>query len=92
MPLTSLQTRVEGRVQGVYFRSFVKDKAISLGLTGYVRNAIDGTVEVRAEGDKERLVELIAYLKIGPPPARVERVEVSWSEYSGNFSKFRILY
>ena len=92
MPQASLQAKVEGRVQGVYFRSFVKDKAISLGLTGYVKNTLDGEVEIKAEGDKEKLTELIAHLKTGPPRAKVERVKVAWSDYSGNFSKFRVMY
>jgi acylphosphatase len=92
MPQASLWAKVSGRVQGVYFRSFVKDKAISLGLTGYVRNAIGGEVEIKAEGDKEKLTELITHLKTGPPQAKVEQVKVAWSDYSGNFSKFRIVY
>ena len=92
MPLAFLQAKVEGRVQGVYFRSFVKDKAISLGLTGYVQNTIHEEVEVKAEGDKEKLTELVAHLKTGPPRAKVERVEVAWSDYSGRFASFKIVY
>ena len=92
MPLAFLQAKVEGRVQGIYFRSFIKDKAISLGLTGYVRNTIHGEVEVKAEGDKEKLTELIAHLRTGPPRAKVERVEVAWSDYSGRFPSFKIVY
>jgi acylphosphatase len=92
MPLAFLQAKVEGRVQGIYFRSFVKDKAISLGLTGYVRNTIHGEVEVKAEGDKEKLTELIAHLRTGPPRAKVERVEVAWSDYSSRFPSFKIVY
>jgi acylphosphatase len=49
-------------------------------------------VEVKAEGELEKLEELIGYLRTGPPRARVEEVAVSWTEYSGSFSRFGIRY
>jgi acylphosphatase len=52
----------------------------------------DGTVEVQAEGDREHLEELLGYLKVGPPAARVEKVEVGWSEYAGSYSGFNVGY
>lgn len=91
--LASLQARVKGRVQGVYFRAFVAEKADELVLTGYVRNMPDGrTVEVLAEGEKEQLEKLVGYLKTGPSSARVENVTTSWSEYTGAYSGFSIRY
>ncbi len=91
--LASLSVMVHGLVQGVYYRSFVQQQARALGLTGYVRNIPDGvTVEVRAEGDREKLEELVKRLIIGPPEARVDRIEVTWSEYSDRFGDFRIRY
>lgn len=91
--LASLQARVNGRVQGVYFRAFVEEKADELGLAGYVRNLPDGrTVEVLAEGDREKLEKLVSYLQIGPPSAKVEKVTTSWSEYTGDYSRFGIRY
>jgi len=91
--LASVQATVYGRVQGVFFRSFVSRQATRLGLTGYVRNLPDGeAVEVQAEGERKQLAELLSYLKIGPPGAKVEKVETSWSEYSGSYSHFSIRY
>jgi len=91
--LALVQATVYGRVQGVFFRSFVSRQATQLGLTGYVRNLPDGrAVEVHAEGERKQLEELISYLKIGPPGAKVEKVVTNWSEYSGDYSRFSIRY
>jgi len=91
--LASLQAMVYGRVQGVNFRAFTSRRANELGLTGYVSNMPGGReVEVRAEGEKSKLEKLLGYLKVGPPGAIIERVEASWAEYSGNFSRFNIRY
>ena len=75
-----LQVVVRGRVQGVGFRYFVSHTARELGLSGTVRNRPDGTVEVEAEGDRERLAGLLEALRRGPPAARVERLDEQWSE------------
>jgi len=90
--LASLQALVSGRVQGVFFRSFVEIKAGELGLTGYVRNLRDGRVEVRAEGERQRLDKLVGYLKAGPPAAKVDEVVVTWGDYSGLFTGFEVSY
>ena len=82
-----------GRVQGVFFRYFVQNVARELGLKGYVRNlASVDAVEVQAEGEKQQLNKLLEQLKVGPPRARVERVEVKWADYSGQFSDFSVRY
>jgi len=89
----SLFAVVRGRVQGVYFRAFVRNHAEALGLTGYVRNLAGGSViEVRAEGEKTKLDELLKHLNVGPPRARVDRVEMEWSEYTGRFTDFELRY
>jgi acylphosphatase len=90
--LASLQAIVYGHVQGVFFRAFASGQARELGLTGYVRNLPRGSVEVKAEGERSRLEELIGRLKTGPPGARVEKVATNWSEYTGNYSSFNIRY
>ena len=90
--LASVQAVVYGYVQGVFFRAFASRRATELGLTGYVRNLPSGGVEVHAEGERKHLEELIGYLNIGPPGARVAKVETSWSEYSGDYSRFSIRY
>jgi acylphosphatase len=90
--LASLQATVRGRVHGVFFRAFVETRAEELKLTGYVRNRPDGTVEVRAEGERQNLEKLVGYLKRGPPAARVEEVAAAWAEYTGAFPRFTVKY
>ncbi|MFO1292372.1 MAG: acylphosphatase [Rubrivivax sp.] len=68
--------RVSGRVQGVGYREACVREARRLALAGWVRNRSDGTVEVLAQGRVERLTRLHAWLRQGPPAARVERVEI----------------
>ena len=91
--LASVHAIVYGRVQGVYFRAFSLRKARELGLTGYVCNLPDwNAVEVLAEGERNKLERLIDHLKVGPPGARVEKVETNWSEYTGSYNDFSIRY
>jgi len=86
-----LSAMVYGRVQGVLFRYFVRNVAKKLGLKGYARNLASGdAVEVQAEGEKRQLNKLLEQLKVGPPGARVERVEVKWADYSQGFDDFSI--
>ncbi len=93
MEQAHLSVRVYGSVQGVFFRYFVQDMARRFGLKGYVLNLPTGdAIEVEAEGDRQLLDKLVEQLKIGPPAARVEKVEVSWSDFSGQFSSFKIRY
>jgi len=67
--------RVHGRVQGVYFRASTQEKALELGLVGWVRNRRDGTVELVAEGAPAALEALCAWVQTGPVHARVLRVD-----------------
>ena len=91
--LSAVLATVNGRVQGVFFREFAKRHAGALGLTGYVRNLSGGrAVEVCAEGEKEKLDELLGYLYSGPPRSKVERVDVEWSAYSGRFDHFGVRF
>jgi acylphosphatase len=88
-----LSATIYGRVQGVFFRYFVQNAAGELGLKGYVRNLASGdAVEVQAEGKRQQLNKLLEQLKLGPPGARVERVEVKWADYSGRFDDFSVKY
>jgi acylphosphatase len=91
--LAAVRVIVHGRVQGVYFRAFVSRQASELGLTGYVRNLSGGkSVEVQAEGDKASLERLIQQLRIGPPGAVVENIDITWLEHTGRYSHFKIRY
>ncbi len=88
-----LRAVVYGSVQGVFFRAFVRDEARAVGLKGVVRNLPDyQQVEIEAEGDRRRLEALLQKVKIGPPGARVERVETEWQPYRGKFTRFEIDY
>jgi acylphosphatase len=77
-------------VQGVFFRASTQREAKRLGLTGWVRNLADGTVEIVIEGDDERVKEFLLWAQRGPGAARVDRVETRWRSYTGEFSDFRI--
>ena len=90
--LATLQAVVYGRVQGVFFRAFVSQQATRLGLKGYVRNVPGGSVEVLAEGEKDKLEELIGYLKTGPPHAHVLKVVTDWMKFTGSYTVFEIRY
>lgn len=81
---------VYGRVQGVSFRYYTLQQARSLGLTGYVRNRWDGTVEVVAEGPRGNVEALLAFLHVGPRSAFVTRVDVQWSAPTHEFSRFEV--
>ena len=89
--MARLSATAHGRVQGVFFRYFVRNAARELGLRGYVRNLASGdVVEVQAEGEKPQLDSLLEQLKVGPAGARVEKIEVEWSDCSGQFTDFSI--
>jgi acylphosphatase len=87
----ALHAIIHGHVQGVFYRAFVMEKARELGLTGYARNLPSGRdVEVRAEGDKEKIEQLLGYLKTGPARASVETVATTLLNYKGEFTSFTI--
>lgn len=88
----ALHATINGRVQGVAFRAFVRHKAVALGLTGYVRNLPGGQVEVFAEGNRDGLETLLDALKKGPPAARVFNVDVQWQRAEGRYRQFGIEY
>jgi acylphosphatase len=88
----SMRAVVHGRVQGVFFRTFVEEHAQRLGLVGYVRNLPSDAVEVVAEGEREHVEKLVGYLEVGPPTAIVDGMDVNWSEYTGDHSGFRVRY
>lgn len=90
MGLKQVQLFVRGRVQGVFFRASTQREAKRLGLTGWVRNRPDGSVEVLAEGEEDNIKELVAWANRGPSASRVERVDVRWRGFCGDFFDFRI--
>ena len=78
--------RIYGNVQGVFFRESMCRKARQLGVTGWVRNCRDGTVEAMIQGTPEALSAMIEWARTGPELARVDGVEISAG--SGEFTDF----
>lgn len=85
-----LHAIVEGRVQGVGFRYFVLDNAVSRGIAGWVRNRYDQSVEVLAEGSRDDLEKLVSALWKGPRSAFVTRVKTDWEDPTGEFTGFSV--
>ncbi|MBI2148065.1 acylphosphatase [Candidatus Woesearchaeota archaeon] len=83
---------VSGDVQGVFYRAFVKDRAIELGLTGYVRNTEDKKVEAIVEGHELKINKLIEHCKQGPIGAKIEKVTTTTLPHTGEFKQFKIKY
>jgi acylphosphatase len=90
--MQQLFLKISGDVHGVFFRDETRKLAQSLGLTGWVRNAHDSTVEILAQGDKESLKKLEEWAKNGPPSAKVEKIEKNYSEITEKFNEFKIIY
>jgi acylphosphatase len=87
-----VHVRIEGLVQGVFFRSNIKRRALTLGVKGWVKNLWDGSVEAVFEGKEEDVERLLEFCHTGPPGARVENVDVTYSSYKGEFQDFVIRY
>ena len=83
---------VSGRVQMVMMRDFTRRCARALGLTGYVKNLSDGTMEVVAQGERPALAQLIEKLRAGPTFSRVEKVDIEWRESQSRYKSFTIEY
>jgi len=90
--MLQLHAFVSGRVQGVNFRNNVQRKARQLGLKGYVCNLDNGDVEILAQGQREQLDNLIAFIKDSPGFSLVVNLNVSWEKPTGELKEFRIIY
>ncbi len=82
---------IHGKVQGVFFRKFTKEKAIELGLKGFVKNQYDGTVYVEVSGSENILDDFIEWCHKGSPHSSVEKVDANQIE-DKEFKKFEIQY
>jgi len=83
---------ITGRVQMIMFRDFIQRNARMLGIAGTVQNLDNGSVRVIAQGEEEKLTELISLLRKGPALAKVESVETKWREPKEKFKDFEIIY
>lgn len=84
------ELKIHGRVQGVFFRQSTQAAAIRLGLTGWVRNLPDGSVEALAEGPADAVRELLAWCRQGPPAAEVSSVDIDWTDATGEYQDFEV--
>ncbi|MCH7782142.1 acylphosphatase [candidate division KSB1 bacterium] len=83
---------ITGVVQGVGFRWFVERAANKLGVTGWVKNRFDSSVEAEVEGSRSQLETFIKELHIGPRSSSVKSVNVNWLPHEGKFKKFDITF
>ena len=79
---------IQGKVQGVFYRTWVKNTAHELGLTGFVKNLEDGKVEALFDGEKDKVENMIAKCKEGSRGAEVTHVDVIWEDSKGDYSDF----
>lgn len=91
MAIKCVQIMVRGRVTGVFFRAATQREAKRLGVTGWVRNRNDASIEILAEGEEDSIKEIVSWAHHGPSAARVESVDVRYRGYTGEFSDFRIV-
>ena len=88
---TRVHVVISGQVQGVWYRASTKQKAEELGLTGWVKNTVEGNVEAVFEGDESTVNEMIAWCRKGPPLAQVTDVKVTHQRFGGEFAGFTVL-
>jgi len=82
---------VEGLVQGVFFRASMAEVARTHKVCGWVKNNPNGTVEAIIEGPETSVKKVIAWSRVGPPAARVDRVDLKWEDYKDEFDDFTAL-
>lgn len=86
-----IQIIIFGEVQGVFFRQGVKRKASELGISGFVKNQKDGSVKIIAEGEEEKLKELIEWCRHGTEISKVKDIKIKWLDGGKEFKDFQIL-
>ena len=92
MEYSLAKVKIEGRVQGVFFRQSTVEMARSLGLTGWVKNCPDGSVEALFEGERNEVKKAVDWCYQGPPAAQVNHVDVSWETSDLQYERFSIVY
>lgn len=88
-PRTIRQLRIRGRVQGVGFRESLRSEAKSLGVNGWVRNRLDGSVEALLAGESAQVEALIQWARRGPGTARVDTLESTLIDEAGHWDDFQ---
>ena len=92
MALRQVHIVIEGRVQGVFFRDYTKEESQKLGLTGWVRNQRDGSVEATVKGDGAKVEQMIKWFNKGSPMSDVIRVTTAEEKFVGHSKTFEIHY
>ena len=90
--MLELYLKIFGDVIGVNFRYYAKLKADDLGITGWVKNLSDGSVQIVAQGEKTNLEKFLKWARQGPNAARVDKVEIGWAKSEKKFAEFEIRY
>ncbi len=90
--MKTIHVRIEGRVQGVFFRDYTRKKAVSLNLNGWVKNLPDGAVEAVFSGNDDNITEMVTWLHDGSPHSNVSKVTVSDYHEKQNITNFKILF
>jgi acylphosphatase len=90
--MKSLTAIVSGRVQGVWFRLHTRDKAVELGVVGFVRNLPDGTVEIEARGEDGPVDALMEWARLGPPLSEVADVRIRKTAEEVEYASFEVRY
>jgi acylphosphatase len=88
----AIRALIHGRVQGVFFRAYTRDRAHKLKLVGWVRNNRDGTVECQVQGPNLAIEKFIQFLHHGSPLARVDNVAITNVEVDPKLCDFKITY
>ncbi len=88
--MRQVKLRITGKVQGVFYRAFTREKAQQLGIKGWEKNEPDGTVSAMGQGSEASLQQWIDWCREGPSEARVESVEVTGQPIA-NFQQFEII-
>lgn len=87
--MKTLHLEIHGRVQGVFFRDSMRREAQRLGITGWVRNCSDGSVEAAVQGEPDAVDAIVRWSHQGPPHARIERIEI-WPD-DGSYNRFEVI-
>ncbi len=82
---------VQGTVQGIFFRQFVKEHADNLKLSGFVRNLNGGNVEILVEGEQDQIDRLAGFVRKGPEHSQIRHVQIEERKWQGDFKEFKIL-
>jgi len=83
---------IDGRVQGVCFRLDTRREAVERGITGWVKNLPDGSVEAVLEGEDGDVKSMLKWCEAGPSLARVMNVSLTWEQYTGEYERFVITF